>query len=617
MGAIWTPANFGTNVPGSAGQVATGTNQSTAFQLTQQVTVFSTVAAGTGAALPSSFASGSAITVVNRGANQLAVYPAPRDEIEANGVGVAIEIPVGGSVTLTSFDPPASAPPRTWWETGGYNTGSLAGFLPLSGGMMTGPIVLPGAVLSGSTHPVASLNTGPGAVYTGTTTATPLGLFADFFGTSSVSANGNVLGISSVLVAEVGSVGGITGGYHYIAINGNSDTGSAQVEFVGERAFAYANFNAPNSNQSLLGRTTVAQVSAGVTGWYSVVGHEVATVVLGSAPQVYFNEYLMRYINDAHQGTVDAMLAMQNQYAQGAGVGTKVGLSFGPQGQNNLYFPVAVDGDILQISKGATDGTLTVANVINAAALGVVTGNVLNFPNQSLTADGSGKLLVGSIGAYGSGNGALSLFSRGNGGYVFSSTDGQLLALQNSTPGTAITSGFSFNVGAGSVGINVSGTNTELFIAANGTGAIAFQAGALAQIDHLGNVVATSYDVLSAGALVLGGTNATGITLGKSGVIASAPGGFVTGNLDAIGSNPLAIAGTNASSLTLGATGIITQILGTTGIGASGGPTITSGAGAPSSTQPNGSLYLRTNGAASTRLYVSEGGGTWSAIASS
>jgi hypothetical protein len=45
--------------------------------------------------------------------------------------------------------------------------------------------------------------------------------------------------------------------------------------------------------------------------------------------------------------------------------------------------------------------------------------------------------------------------------------------------------------------------------------------------------------------------------------------------------------------------------------------TITSGAGAPSSTQPNGSLYLRTDGGASTRLYVSEGGGTWSAIASS
>lgn len=51
-------------------------------------------------------------------------------------------------------------------------------------------------------------------------------------------------------------------------------------------------------------------------------------------------------------------------------------------------------------------------------------------------------------------------------------------------------------------------------------------------------------------------------------------------------------------------------------IGTSAGPTITSGSGAPSGTQPNGSIYLRTDGAANTRFYVSEGGGTWAAIAS-
>lgn len=33
-------------------------------------------------------------------------------------------------------------------------------------------------------------------------------------------------------------------------------------------------------------------------------------------------------------------------------------------------------------------------------------------------------------------------------------------------------------------------------------------------------------------------------------------------------------------------------------------PTITSGAGAPSATEPNGSLYFRTDGGASTTLYV-------------
>ena len=55
--------------------------------------------------------------------------------------------------------------------------------------------------------------------------------------------------------------------------------------------------------------------------------------------------------------------------------------------------------------------------------------------------------------------------------------------------------------------------------------------------------------------------------------------------------------------------------VGTTGgieLGSSG-PTITSGSGAPSHTPPNGSIYLRTDGTASTTLYV-RAGGSWTAL---
>lgn len=45
------------------------------------------------------------------------------------------------------------------------------------------------------------------------------------------------------------------------------------------------------------------------------------------------------------------------------------------------------------------------------------------------------------------------------------------------------------------------------------------------------------------------------------------------------------------------------------------GPTWTSGAGAPSSTQPKGSMYSRTGGGVGTTLYVSQGGGTWNPVA--
>lgn len=49
---------------------------------------------------------------------------------------------------------------------------------------------------------------------------------------------------------------------------------------------------------------------------------------------------------------------------------------------------------------------------------------------------------------------------------------------------------------------------------------------------------------------------------------------------------------------------------------ASGGPTITSGSGAPGSTQPKGSLYLRTDGSgANDRAYIAtDSAGTWTAI---
>jgi len=46
-----------------------------------------------------------------------------------------------------------------------------------------------------------------------------------------------------------------------------------------------------------------------------------------------------------------------------------------------------------------------------------------------------------------------------------------------------------------------------------------------------------------------------------------------------------------------------------------GGPTIRGGAGAATGTQPIGSLWLRNDGTAGARLYVSAGGGTWTAVA--
>jgi hypothetical protein len=50
-------------------------------------------------------------------------------------------------------------------------------------------------------------------------------------------------------------------------------------------------------------------------------------------------------------------------------------------------------------------------------------------------------------------------------------------------------------------------------------------------------------------------------------------------------------------------------------VGNAGGPSITSGTGAPLSQSPSGSIYMRTDGAAGSRLYVSAGSGAWNAVA--
>ena len=44
-------------------------------------------------------------------------------------------------------------------------------------------------------------------------------------------------------------------------------------------------------------------------------------------------------------------------------------------------------------------------------------------------------------------------------------------------------------------------------------------------------------------------------------------------------------------------------------------PTISTGSGAPTSTRPRGSVYLRTNGAQDTTVYVNtDGAATWAAL---
>lgn len=75
-------------------ETATGSTQGGAFVLTANLTIFGTVAASTGALLPSATGVGPYF-IFNNGANALSVYPATGETINASSANTAFSITNG------------------------------------------------------------------------------------------------------------------------------------------------------------------------------------------------------------------------------------------------------------------------------------------------------------------------------------------------------------------------------------------------------------------------------------------------------------------------------------------------------------------------------------------
>ena len=81
---------------------ATGVTQSAALAITNQHNVFSTVAANSGTVLPIPGAGGVEITIINKGANSLNVYPAVGGTIDTLAANTATTVPVNGQLIIKS-----------------------------------------------------------------------------------------------------------------------------------------------------------------------------------------------------------------------------------------------------------------------------------------------------------------------------------------------------------------------------------------------------------------------------------------------------------------------------------------------------------------------------------
>lgn len=175
------------------------------------------------------------------------------------------------------------------------------------------------------------------------------------------------------------------------------------------------------------------------------------------------------------------------------------------------------------------------------------------------------------------------------GATTFSAVGTALSVTNNATIGGVAT------VGSGANNIltitpGAASTNT-VALNVSGTGAIAVNTGL-----DFGSTVAVGPNSLVRHLNLYGGQYGMSVTSGRlNHVVASGSGAhvFMAGSTDLASISP-----------TLGIV-----------VGATGAPTIRSGTGAATGTQPKGSLWMRTDGAVGSTLYVSQGGGTWNAVA--
>ena len=160
----------------SAGVSAAGTTQSTATGLTTSYNVVTTAAASSGVKLPTITATnvGYTITIVNKGANPVNVYPATGASIDSASTNAAIVLPVNAAIILDASSTTqwyTTAPPLVAGTGATVTYGN--GATTVSNAGVTSIVAGSGIMISGSTGAVTVTNTGVTTWSAGTTGFTP------------------------------------------------------------------------------------------------------------------------------------------------------------------------------------------------------------------------------------------------------------------------------------------------------------------------------------------------------------------------------------------------------------------------------------------------------------
>lgn len=158
----------------TTGISAAGSTQGTATALTTDYNVVSTVGASQGVVLPTATA-GREVTIVNRGANTLSVYPATGASIDAAATNAAVTVPVNGEISFFASST------TQWYTTDPVVTAGTAisvtqgnGIITVANTGVTSVAAGTGISVSGGTGSVTISNTGVTSVALSDGSSTPI-----------------------------------------------------------------------------------------------------------------------------------------------------------------------------------------------------------------------------------------------------------------------------------------------------------------------------------------------------------------------------------------------------------------------------------------------------------
>lgn len=441
-----------------------------------------------------------------------------------------------GAISFTNLTVPGSGTfGGTLGVTGNTTIGGTLGVTGLT--TVTGGIALPSNLnISSPTPWTLTVNQIPitgGYTPTGVTAnlggLVPLSIGLNVFASLDASlSNGSV--VAAFAANATGATkGGVTGAYGKVTLTAPTLNSSANVEYVGLRAWAYANTGDGGTalvpNGSLIGATVVGSAQGNATFLGSVSGLEVAVEALtGSSPAAKYGAWILSYNTDMVQGaSADIGLGIFGQSKSTSTRGWKSGISFG-SGPNGYWNPISSNGSFIIFAPNAGD-TLSAVSVFDFSKLTSCSAWDYAAPNFTVACDGT--TLVTSLGRFGGGNVGLVISGAGNAGVQVNSTDGALLQIGNLSPGTPVTTFPTISAGSGLILYATSGSNPDRSVAINGAGAgsVSFQPGGLVSIDQVGNVFAPSighgagtFKVAGSGQWTANGTTATTMTsLGPAG----------------------------------------------------------------------------------------------------